>query len=127
MVIIGRCRYIQPFNQEITLAVFYRRDERISFTMFLTEDYILINSRLNFLIEIGLVEAEYQSVCPAFVHDSYFPDNSLVVECVVESFYVVDLFLVRTFSNTVVAKFGDIVIDVIIIVRIVLEGIDFVY
>ena len=84
--------------------------------MFLTEDYILINACLNFLIEIGIVEAEYQSVCPAFVHDSYFPDNSLVVERIVETLYVVDFLLVRTFGNTVVAKFGDIVIDIIVVV-----------
>ena len=123
VVIIGCCRYIQSFYQQVALTVFYRRDERISFTVFLAEYYILVDPSLDFLVEMRIIEAEHQTVCPVFVHNSYFSDNSFVVEHIVETFYVVNFLFVCTFGYAIFAKFGDIVVNIIIVIRIVLESI----
>ena len=95
--------------------------------MLLSEYDILIYPCLDFFIEVRIVETEYQTVCPGFIHDSYFTDNSFVMKCIVKTFYMVYFIFICTLGNTVFTKLGNVIVDIIIIVRIILESIDFIH
>ena len=107
-------------------AILYRRDERMSFAMLLSEYDILVNSCLYLFIEIAVCKVQHQSVGPFFVYHTDFPDNRFVVKLVVEAFYVIYFTAVGTFCYAIFAEFRNVIVYVVIVVREVLKGIDFI-
>ena len=95
----------------------------MSLAVLLAENHILVHAGLYFLIEMRIVETQHQAVCPRLVHKTDFPDNRFVMELVVEPLHVVYLVTVGIFGNTILTELGDIVINIIIIVREILESV----
>ena len=127
MVVVGGQHYVQPFGEQVTFAVFQRRDKRMSFAVFFSEYDVLVYAGLYFLIEMRIVESHHQAVCPRLVYQTDFSDNRFIVELVIKTLYVVYLVAVGIFRNSVFSELGDIIINVIIVVRKVLESVYFVH
>ena len=126
MVVVGGQHNVKSFGEKISLAVFERRYQRVSFPVLLSENDVLVYSGLYLFVEIAVVESDHQAVGPSFVYDSDFPDYGFVVELVVEALDMVNFVSVRTFSNPVFAEFRNVIVYVVIVVREVLKGIAFI-
>ena len=92
----------------------------------LSEDDVLIDACLYLLIVITIGETSIRRSAHDLPVTPSLPYHRLVVETVVEALDVVDLLGVGILRDAVVAKFGDVIVDVIIVVREVLKGIDLV-
>ena len=131
VVVIGRYRQVEALDEEIALLILQRRHERVSLAVFLSEDDLLINARLDLLVEIGIRKAQHQPVGPLLAHEADLAHHDLVVERIVESADALHVVLVhREFVHRSVLPDLELphpVVDVIVVVRIVLESVDFVH
>ena len=91
--------------------------------VFLPEHDFLPHARLYLLVEVGIGEAQRQPVGPPLVRHADFAGRGLVVEAVVETFHAVDAVFVGAFRDAVVAEKGHVVVNVIVVVGEVLEGV----
>ena len=89
MVVVGAERDIQPFGQKVSLAVLYRRYERVATAVFFAEYDILVDTCLYLLVEVRVIESDQETVRPRLARDTDFPYDSFVVELVVEPSYVI--------------------------------------
>ena len=124
VVIIGGEDQVEPLGQEVALAVLQRGDKGMSLAVLLPEDDVLVDAGLYFLIIIGPGEAQHQAVGPRLARHAQLANHCLVVETVIETLDVINLAGVGVLRDAVVAELGDVVVDVIVIVRQVLEGVD---
>ena len=67
----------------------------MSFAEFFTEHDILINTSLYLFIEIGIIEAQSQSVRPFFSNHTDFSNHSFIMVLVIETFQMVNLTFVE--------------------------------
>ena len=84
---------------------------------------------LHVLIHVRVGETQHQAVGPCLVDEAYFTDDRLVVVGVVEAFHAYFVPRVDIGRNRAVGIEGEyfrVDIHLVVIVRIVLEGIDFV-
>ena len=124
VVVIGGEDEVETFHQEVALAVLQRGDKRVALAVFLPEDDVLVDACLYLLVIIGPGEAQHQAVGPGLACHAQLANHRLVVEAVVESLDVVNLAGVGVLGDAVVAELGDVVVDVIVVVRQVLEGVN---
>lgn len=122
VVVVGGEQEVESAGEEVALGVFHRGYEGVAFAVFLPEDDVLVDAGLDFFIEVAVCEVQHQAVGPGFVHQAYFGDDGFVVEAVVEAAQAVDAAAVGGFE-AVGGKFGDVVVDVVVVVRQVLEGV----
>ena len=103
----------------------------MSFAVLLAEDDLLINAGLDLLVEVRPREPQYKSVGPFFIDNAELAYDDLVVKGIVEASDMLHVVLVHgEFMDRTVGlhfEFSYPVVDIIIIVRIVLEGFDFVH
>lgn len=126
VVVVDIGHDIESLDPQVAFAVFQRGDEREAMTVFFSEHDFLQYSVLYFLIKVGVAEAQHQAVGPFLVGHPDFAAHGFVVETVVETFYMVNLSLVGVLRNAVVAEFRNVVINVIVVVRKILESVDFI-
>ena len=103
----------------------------MSFAEFFTEHDILINTSLYLFIEIGIIEAQSQSVRPFFSNHTDFSNHSFIMVLVIEAFQMVNLTFVE-WRKTHTSIFSDfkvtyIRIYIIIIIRKVLKSVHFIH
>ena len=102
----------------------------MSFPMLVAKDGFLIDTRLYLFIKTGIRETQHQTVCPRLIHNTYLSDNSLVMIGIIEAFYPTDIRLVyrREADAAIVTqlKLTYPIMDMIIIIRIILESIEFI-
>ena len=125
VVVVGGEQEVESAGEEVALGVFHRGYEGVAFAVFLPEDDVLVDAGLYFFVEVAVCEVQHQAVGPGFVHQAYFGDDGFVVEAVVEAAQAVDAAAVGGLE-AVGGKFGDVVVDVVVVVRQVLEGVEFV-
>ena len=129
MVIVGcQCQVKIP-DQQVVFLVLHRRHERIAVAELLAEHRFLIHTRLYFLVEVGISQTEHQAVGPGLSREAQLCDDSFIVELVVETFHPILLSVLRREIDASVfhdLETAYLVVDVIIVVRKVLECIDFV-
>ena len=94
----------------------------MSFAVFLPVNDFLAHTGLYVLVHIGVGETQQQAVCPFLVYDTQLTDDGFVVVGIVEAFHT---FLFASVDASGLEVFHRSV-HVVIIIRIVLEGIDFV-
>lgn len=126
VVVVDIGHDIESLDPQVAFAVFQRGDEREAMTVFFSEHDLLQHSVLYFLIKVGVGKAQHQAVGPFLVGHSDFAAHGFVVEAVVETFYMVNLCLVSVLRNTVIAEFRNVVVNVIVVVREILESVDFI-
>lgn len=129
-VVIGRHEQVEPFGEKVALGILQRRGERMALAVLPAEDDFLIDAGLDLLVKIGIGEAQHEAVRPFFAGQTEFAEHDLVVESVVEAPDVLHVALVHgKLVNRTVGQhleFAHPVVDVIVIVGIVLESVDFV-
>ena len=102
----------------------------MSFPMLVAKNGFLIDTRLYLFIKTGIRETQHQTICPRLIHNTYLSDNSLVMIGIIEALYPTDIRLVyrREADAAIVTqlKLTHPIMDMIIIVRIILESIEFI-
>ena len=131
VVVVGSHRQVEILHQEVAFAVLQRRHEGVSLAVFLSENDLLIDAGLNLLVEIGVRKTQHQPVGPFLAHEADLSHHDLVVERIVETAYTPDVvFVYRKFVYRPVLLDFELphpVVDVIIVVGVVLEGVDLVH
>ena len=123
VVVVHRGRYVQPPCEEVALAVFQRGGEGVAVAVLLPEHDFLPHACLYFLVEVGVGESHCQVVGPRLVRHADFAAHGFVVETVVEPPHPVNAVLVRVFRDAVVAENGYVVVNGVVVVGEVLEGV----
>ena len=124
-VVVGGKYHIEAFGEEVVFVVFERGHQRVSFAVFLPEYGFLSHTRLYLLVHVGVGESEHQTVGPVFIFYSDFGYDGFVVIGVVKPFYPFRLFGIEIGRPVFFVTFyrG---IDVIVVVRVVLECVYFI-
>ena len=122
LVVIGGEYQIETIGEQVAFVVFQRGHQGMAFAMFFAVDRVLAYTRLYILVHIGISETEQQAVGPFPVDKSQFSDDGFVMVSVVEAFHT--FFLIRVETSRFEILYRGIYI--IVVVRIVLESIDFV-
>ena len=120
LVVVYSQRHIQPFCKQITLVIFQRRHQRMSFPVFLAVNDVLTHSGLYVLIHIGVGETQHQTVRPFLVDHPHFANDRFIMVRIIETFDA-HLFIAVYPARLKVFYRS---FNVIIIVRIVLKSID---
>ena len=94
----------------------------MAFAMFFAVDRVLAYTRLYILVHIGISETEQQAVGPFPVAKPQLSDDGFVMVGVVEAFHT--FFLIRVETSRFKILYRGI--HIVVVVRIVLESIDFV-
>lgn len=118
-VVVGRKHQVKSLQQKVSFAVLHRGDERMAETVLLPEDGLLPNTGLDVLVHVRPNEAQHQAVGPRLVHKARLSDDGLVMIRVIEALHAYQLLLVEAARLEV--QYGSV--DVIIIVRVVLESV----
>ena len=92
-------------------------------TVLLSVDDFLTHTGLNLLIHVRPCETDEQAVGPCFVYKAEFAYDGLVMICVVEAFHTVELAVIHSACLEIFNR-G---VDRIVIVRIILERVDFIF
>ena len=122
LVIIHGQHHIQPFRKQVAFVILQRGHQRVSLAVLLSVHYVLTHPGLYILVHIGIGETEHQTVGPLLVDNAHLADNRLIMVGIVETLYA--YFLVTVYPARF--KVFHRSVDVIVIVRIILERIDFV-
>lgn len=119
-VVVGCQHHVQSLNQQVALAVFQRRHQRMTVTVFFSEHCLLAHTGLYVLIHMRIGEPHHQPVCPRFACDTRFRYDRLIVIIVVEAAHSHLLRLVE--AARIEILYGSV--HPVVVVRIVLESID---
>ena len=124
-VVVGREYDIEARREEVALAVFERRHERVSPAVFLAEDGLLAHARLYLLVHVGVGETDEQSVGPGFVFDADFRHDGFVVVGVVKPLHTLGLLGIEV-GGAVVLEIFYRGVDPVVVVGVVLECREFI-
>ena len=128
-VVVEAHDQIQPFGEEVALAVFERRHQRVAPAELFAIDGVLPNAGLYVLVHVREGHAEHQPVGPRLVHDAELGHDRFVVVGIVETFYP-DFFRVvdigRNRAVFVESEDFGVHVHLVVVVGIVLESVDFV-
>jgi len=119
VVVCGQL-HVEPFDAEVALAPFERRHQRVALAELGAEDHGLQDARLDVLVEAGPRQAQQEAVGPPLARHAQLGADRLVVVHVVEAAHALRLAPVDGARGEVL----DGGVDVVVVVRIVLEGID---
>ena len=122
LVVIGGEYQVETIGEQVAFVVFQRRHQGMAFAVFLAVNRVLAYARLYILVHIGISETEQQAVGPFPVDKSQLSDDGFVMVGVVEAFH--SFFLIRVETSRFKILYRGI--HIVIVVRIVLESIDFV-
>ena len=124
-VVVGREREVEPPGEEVAFAILQRGHDRVAPAVFLAEDGVLPHPSLYLLVHVRVGDAQHQAVGPGLPGKSRLGHDSLVVVGVVEPLH--PEYLVGDDRRAVVVPLLHMVgIDLVVVVRVVLEGVDFV-
>ena len=103
----------------------------MSLAEFLTEHDILINACLYLFIKMRIIETQCQSVRPFLSHQTDFSDHSFIMVLIVKTLQMINFaFIERRKTYAAVfpnLKLAYISVHIVIIVREILESIDFIH
>ena len=122
LVVIGGEYQVETIGEQVAFVVFQRGHQGMAFAMFFAVDRVLAYTRLYILVHIGISETEQQAVGPFPVDKPQLSDDGFVMVSVVEAFHT--FFLIRVETSRFEILYRGIYI--VVVVRIVLESIDFV-